>query len=455
MKVNNIFKGLMLLTIGGLSLVSCEDEPEKYETTSGTPTVNYIRPVDYDSRDSLITSASLDQTICIVGDNLRSIVELYFNDQKAVLNTSYMTDHTVIVTVPGDLPETVSDKMYMITTGKDTISYDFGVTIPAPVISSLSNEYAAAGESVTINGDYFLDYDNYPLEIKFGDYTLSRDYIQSISKTAIVFTMPDDLPSEKPTITSKYGSDTAPFMYKDTRGMLFDFDTACYTGEVLGSWGWHSATIQSDDTSLSGNYLLLGNNTMDDATWNDSNFAFEYWCGNWRDPEDYSDHPRLCDVADFSDWENKSLKFEMCVPASNPWSAAPLQVIFSGADKVSNGNAGAVDIYGTTLAGCNNTFFHAEDGWGRALYMPWYSSSTGVSSFSTEDKWVTVTIPISDFNMDYDGNKAQNTFGSVADFASLTLFVITGSYNEKTAIPEGVECTPIIKIDNIRVVPNN
>jgi len=455
MKIKNIFAGLVMLAVGGLSLSSCEDEPEKYTTTSGVPTISYIRPVAYESRDSLITSASLDQTICIVGDNLRSIMQIYFNDQKAVLNTSYMTDHTLIVTVPGDLPTVVSDKMYMITTGNDTISYDFGVTIPAPTISAMSNEWAAVGESVTLTGDYFLDYDNYPLEISFGSYTLSRDYIKSIEKTAITFTVPSDLPSEKPTVTSKYGSDTAPFMYKDTRGMLFDFDNACYTGTVLGNHGWHAQVIQSDDTSLSGNYLMLGNATMDSGGgWNDGNFSFEYWPGNWADPETYTDYPRLCEVADFSDWENKSLKFEMLIPSSNSWSAAPMQIIFAGADKVSNGNAGVTDIYGTTLGGANNTFFHADDGWCRALYMPWYSSSAGVSSYNTGDKWITVTIPFTDFNMYADGNKATKTYSSVADFASLTIFVWTGSTNDVTAIPEGTECTPIIKIDNIRVVPN-
>lgn len=448
---------MLMAAFSGVALTACEDEPDKYETTGGTPTISYIRPVDYASRDSLLTSASLDQSICIVGNNLRSIVELYFNDQKAVLNTSYMTDHTILVTVPGDLPTVVSDKMYCVTTGNDTVSYDFQVTIPAPTIASMSNEWADPGEEVTISGDYFLDYDNYPLTVAFGNnYTLDRSYITKITKTSIVFTMPDDVPNEKLIVTSKYGSDTAPFMYKDTRGMLFNFDDACSTGQVLGNHGWHSQVIQSDETSLSGNYLMLGNTTMDAAGgWNDGNFSFEYWAGNWQDPEDYDDYPRLCDEADFTDWENKSLKFEMLIPSSNSWSAAPMQIIFAGPDKISNGNAGATDIYGMTLAGCNNTFFHADDGWGRALYMPWYNSSTGVSAYNTGDKWVTVTIPFTDFNMYADGNKATKTFSSVADFASLTIFVWTGSTNDVTAIPTGEDCTPIIKIDNIRVVPNN
>lgn len=458
MKLKHISIGLMLMAVfGGLALTSCEDEPEKYETTDGKPTVSYIRPVDYASRDSLLTSASLDETVCIVGSNLRSIVALYFNDQKAVLNTSYMTDHTVIVTIPGNLPSVVSDKMYMVTTSNDTVSYDFAVTIPKPVIYSLSNEYADAGEEVTLLGDYFLDYDNYPLEVKFGNnYTLDRSYIKKITKTSIVFTMPEDTPNEKLTVTTKYGSKTSPFMYKDTRGMLFDFDNACSTGIVLGNHGWHNQVIQSDETSLSGNYLMLGNTKMEaKGGWNDSSFSFEYWPGNWQDPEDYDDYPRLCDIADFNDWENKSIKFEMLVPSSNPWSAGWMQLIFAGGDRVSNGNAGATDIYGTTLAGCNNTFFHAQDGWGRAVYIPWYDSSTGVTPYDTGDKWVTVTIPISSFNMEADNVKATKTFSSVADFASLTIFVWSCNYEDKDPVPTGEDCTPIIKIDNIRVVPNN
>lgn len=62
-----------------------------------TPTIDYVRPVDAASKDSLLTGASLNNTICIVGRNLRSVTKINFNDQAAVLNTSYMTDNTIIV----------------------------------------------------------------------------------------------------------------------------------------------------------------------------------------------------------------------------------------------------------------------------------------------------------------------------------------------------------------------
>jgi hypothetical protein len=117
--------------------------------------------------DSLIEGAYMANTICLVGDNLRSIYELYFNDQKAILNTSLMTDHTLIVDVPKTIPTDVTNKIYMINMAMDTVTYDFKVLVPAPVVSSMSNEYAKPGTVATIYGDYLLDDPNVPLEIIF------------------------------------------------------------------------------------------------------------------------------------------------------------------------------------------------------------------------------------------------------------------------------------------------
>ena len=456
MKANNIFKALSLsLALVALTTtVGCEDEPDAYEIAEGKPTINFIRPVSADQKDSIITSASLRSTIVVIGENLRSVTHLLFNDQEAVLNSSYITDHTLIVTVPNEIPDVVTDKIYFVNNSNDTVTYDFHVTIPAPTVSSMSNEWAFAGDEVTIVGDYFLDYEDNPLVVKFGDsYTLPRSAIKSITKNNITFVMPADAPQETIIVSSVFGTTKGAFKYRDTRGMLFDFDNACKTGVVLGNHGWHNRDIVSDETSLSGNYLVLGGAAMgSDGAWNDGNFSFEYWAGNWADPETYAEYPRISDLADFTDYENLNLKFEMCIPAENSWSAAPIQIYFGSVTQISNGNAGVKDIYGNVLGGCNNTFFHEQGKLNRALYMPWKDEEDLL--FDTEGQWVTVTIPLTDFNMDYDGNKCDNFFTSTADFGSFNMFVIKGSYNDKTALPEGVDCNPIIKIDNIRVVPN-
>ena len=454
---NNIFKGLTLAVVALTTLVttSCKDEPDAYEIQDGRPTINFVRPVNAAQKDSIITAASMRSTICIVGENLRSVTALLFNDQEAVLNTSYMTDHTLIVTIPNEIPNLVTDKIYFVNNANDTTTYDFHVIIPAPTVASMSNEWAEAGEEVTIIGDYFLDYADFPLTVNFGTQQVPRSAIKSITKNRITFTLPENMPQEKVSVTSIYGKTEGAFKYRDTRGMLFDFDTPnVKTGEVLGNNGWHARTIQADDTSLSGNYLVMGGGAAMgvDGGWNDGDFSFEYWPGDWQDPENYPTHPRMQDIADFTDIENLNLKFEMNIPKDFAWSAAPMQIYFGSVTMVSNGNAGTKDIYGNELGGANNSFFREQGKLSRALYMPW--KDTEDLLYHTDGQWQTVTIPLTDFIYDWDGNKMTSTLLSPSDFGAFNIFIVRGGYNDKSVLPEGVPCTPFIKIDNIRVVPN-
>jgi hypothetical protein len=146
-------------------------------------------------------------------------------------------------------------------------------------------------------------------------------------------------------------------------------------------------------------------------------------------------------LADFSDYSNMSYKFEMLVPKDNPWSSGAMQIIVGGVEKITNGAAGVKDIDGKTLAGANNTYFH-NDELPRGIYRPW--EATG--SFDTADEWITVTIPISEFKYGFSGAAATGTL-TADDFTSLTIFVVSGGI-------KGTECNPVIKIDNIRAVPN-
>ena len=155
----------------------------------------------------------------------------------------------------------------------------------------------------------------------------------------------------------------------------------------------------------------------------------------------------LNQLVDFTNYKNMSLKFEMYIPTSNPWTAGAMQIAFEGYDKVTlSGNP--IEGYTGTVAGANAKVFNNEDGksgaWGRAMYRPW----TETGSYDTGNKWVTVTIPLTSFTLDNKGATTSQVPSSAADFASLTMFVYGGGVN-------GTECKPIIKIDNIRVVPNN
>ena len=222
--MKNINKILAVLALAaGFAAVSCEDEPDRYRIAEGIPEVHYIRPVNVEAADSLLTGAYMDNMICMVGENLRSIYELWFNDQKAILNTSYMTDNTLLVTVPGPIPSLVSDKIYMITVAKDTVTYDFNVLVPGPAVSSMACEYVAVGEEATIYGDYFIDDPNVPFTIMFPN-DVKVDKIKSLSKTAVTFEVPEGAEEGKVTVSTIYGTSESKFHYMDSRGMMFEFD---------------------------------------------------------------------------------------------------------------------------------------------------------------------------------------------------------------------------------------
>ena len=184
-----------LLAIGvvtlGLGFTACEDEPDKFELTDGNPTISYIRPQDVAAKDSLLTSAYTGSGICIVGNNLTSIKEMYFNDVKAVLNTSYITDHTMLVTIPNQIPASNTGKIYMVNKSQDTTTYDFKVMVPEPAVTSMKCEYVHVGELAQINGQYFVDDPNQPLTLTFTgidnsmNLEVPRENIKKITQSSI------------------------------------------------------------------------------------------------------------------------------------------------------------------------------------------------------------------------------------------------------------------------------
>ena len=418
--MKKIYKSLLLLsalTLMTSVFTGCKDEPDKYEITDGTPTIRYIRTLGLESADSIINGAYMDNTICIVGNNLRSITKLLFNDQEAQLIPSLITNNTLIVTVPSKIPNVVYNKIFMINNANDTTTYDFSVLVPGPTINTMSNEWAKVGEKTTIYGNYFVDDPNTPLTLTINGKQVDID---DFSMTAINFTVPEGLSEGPVEVSTVYGKKKSRFNFHDTRGMLFDDWTNGWADDFANGQfkhGWHGATVLNDEYSLDGYYLLLGDCDINDDTWDDGHLALEYWP---------TDDDRLSDRVSFANFANMALKFEVNIPASNPWTNLSMQCLFTGDEQVTNATA-------------NNTFFHDVD-YPRALWTPW--SQTG--SYDTGGKWVTVTIPIANFKYLETGVAATNTL-EASNFTGLTLFIWNG-------VKSGTTCHPIIRIDNIRAV---
>lgn len=443
MKKNKIFRGLlglMAMAAMAMATTSCNDQPDKFEMTAGVPTIHYVRLTSPESSDSLLDKAYMETTVCLVGDNLTSIHHLWFNDQPAVLNTSLITDHTLLVTIPSKIPQEITNKIYMETRDGDMVDYDFTVLVPNPVITSMKNEWVPVGSEAVIYGRYFVDTDTYPLEIVLpGNTKLDYDNITYIDENEIHFIVPEEVDglSGQIAVTTIYGTGSSPFYFHDTRGMMFDFDglsPLSFEGDV-----WHPHTAIEDENSLSGKYIQFGDGStlLDDNTWLESAFFAEYWAGSWNDPEfpDYGQGMKISNLVDFSNYENMSLKFEIQIPSSSPWNAAAMQIVFAPSSTIH-------------VQGASWDFFNGPDDVQapRAMYRPWQTAAGG--DFHTGGEWVTVTIPFSAFVNNFEGGAATNGFTGPESFDSFQISIVGGGIlTEK-------ECTPIIRMDNIRAVPN-
>ncbi|MDE6270790.1 MAG: IPT/TIG domain-containing protein [Muribaculaceae bacterium] len=436
----------------GATMVSCSDETPAQKDKGATPVVKYVRPADIEHSDSLITAASLGQKIVFVGENLGDVQQIWFNDKKSKLNPTMVTSHTIICDIPNSIPGEVTNIARIITGTGIEIEYPFQVVVPAPSIKDVNCEYAPAGSLMTINGAYFADDPNVPITVKIAGVDAP---IKELTETRLVVEVPEGAQEGPVNVTSIYGSTDSKFHYMDTRGMLFDFDPDGITGLGTGQ-SWHARPVVEDEHSISGAYMVIGNADVPlsaGGDWNDSDYSFEYWAGAWTDPVSYPERvgERLYDVADFSDFNNKSIKFELMIPSSNPWQAGAMHVLFTPLSMVSFGAEG-VDVFGNQVAGCTNVFFHtsADGGYdmARYLWVPWTDSQ----AYDTADQWITVTMPISDFKFNADGTGASRMLGDITDFANFDIFVWGGDAGG--AAPTGVACSPLFYIDNIRVVAN-
>lgn len=414
----------------GFSSCDAVDYPDRFKVADGVPTIYSVR---YADQDINITQAYMDEVICILGDNLRSVTQLWFNDQEASLNTSYITVHTLMVAVPKNMPKNQTDKLYCVTMASDTVAFDFKVLPPVPKVTSMSNEWAKEGESVTIYGDYLIDDSSIPLEISFPGAEVSHSDMVFDGSSSVTFHVPSGAQSGYVTVTSLSGTGKSKFVYLDNRNILFDWDGS--HGGFSTGHGWRNGVVHTPGTdsfsAIDGSYLYFGGAEIDGgigASWAEDNFSFNYW----PDTQE-SGYPALSSLTQFADYIKTydvgglQIKFEVLIPSASPWSAAGMQIIFSSDDLV-------------TYATATNGYF-SNAALPRAVWMPWTTSG----SYDTGDKWITVTIPFTNFNKSFDNTECATTF-SKNYLTGLAFFVWHGG-------EEGTTCSPVFAIDNIRVVP--
>lgn len=241
--IKNIRSSHSLLVASALVMVlalgACKDEDE---INVGPPTIERVRNTDPTTTDSAFTSATLGSTLAIIGNNLLGTQQVYLNDYPLGVNTAYVTNNTVIVTVGDSVPTVATDPnvpntLRLVNKAGEAI-IEFQTLPPAPLITQVKNQYVKAGDDLTLLGRYFYFVDTvyFPGE----DVFVTSGFETNAAGSSLKVKVPEGLDfSEGQSIrvvTKSGGSATnRNTQIYAGKGMIADFDT---NGVLQWPWGW-------------------------------------------------------------------------------------------------------------------------------------------------------------------------------------------------------------------------
>jgi hypothetical protein len=217
---------------------------------NGTPRIKYVRVTEPTSSDSLLTGAYQGKLIAIIGENLQSAAEVWFNDQKASLTPTYITGNSILVTVPSKIPLVITNKMKIVFINSDTLLYDFKVQISEPLVKTLDCEYVLTGEVATINGDFFYK----PLTVTFAGGIVAEQV--SVEDKIIKVKVPAGAEPGQVTVKTNFGETKSDFWFRDNRNIFISSDP--FSGWWNEDFVVLAGDVKAEDPpAINGNYIRV------------------------------------------------------------------------------------------------------------------------------------------------------------------------------------------------------
>ncbi len=221
---------------------SCSEDNEL------SPRIRYVRVTAPEKSDSLIAAAFQGALVAIIGENLGDVREVWFNDLKASLTPTNITNRTIITSVPTKVPLVITNKMTLVFGNGKTLEYPFTTAISEPEITAMVCEFVPVGQVATIRGSYFYE----PLTVTFSGGVTG--IIKSVEDNFINVTVPEGAEPGPITVTTNFGEATSDFWFQDTRNIFLSSDP--FTG-----WWNESFVVTSpgagDPIAINGNYIRV------------------------------------------------------------------------------------------------------------------------------------------------------------------------------------------------------
>ena len=332
-------------------IVTYNENYDNGTTSYGPPEIERICSIN--EPDLSIDWGEMDDIILIYGRNLSNVKAIYFYDRPADLTEVNALVDKIGVRIPVAFPEE-ENKLITVVTEKGEAQFPFEVFIPQLLFEGLDNEFASAGDEVTLTGKYF---DLYQLTQEKAVITLNGTSVKVVSATdtKLILEVPESIPDLSNTefsISSEIIKTPVKFPFHTTGAFrLLDFKTRddLKQKEAIVCDG---TEVGKPKPLIPGEKYFWFEKSMGAWTWNDMTW-------NFLEPMDVSLHSDIID--NLSDYY---LKFELLT-----------QKDIKGAQfRVAIGNT-------------NN--------WSDKQFR--WQVADGAVPFSTSGKWKTITIDMANF----------------------------------------------------------
>lgn len=351
-----------LMAVGCSDVVNMDEGWDDDLSASGAPVVTRITA----SADTAttITSASLDQSIAVFGDNLAHVQQVRVNDVELDLSQVYAKRHRLEIVIPRVLPVEITNTLYIKTKLGD-ITVPLNVKLPNLELKGFSNEFAMNGDTVQIVG---ANFDLYKIDSINAVVQFNGKKILPFSCYEKVISI--EIPEDAPLNTTSYLTISSPattfevkIPFRETGIPILSDDPRTQSNDMWYASGFTDVTPDSDpEAPMFKRYLNFKKNYP--GSWGYENILMSYF---WLDENaaDMLDNP-----------ENYWVKFELLNPIEVPM-ARYLRI-------------GTIESEGENL-----------------MYMWDPTATNGGVSLNTMGKWQTVALEVTNVFPAKGGNKTN------------------------------------------------
>lgn len=317
--------------------------PADQMDNTGAPEIKAVYNIGDTALTTPISQAEIGTMVRIEGKNLNNARSVKFNTVEVDLKEAYTASTYANVRVPETLSFATVNKIEYVTDLGSAL-YDFVVPFPTLTVGGLENEFANAGDCVTVSGANFdvYDFGSQSKVLVNGEETTVSDVTKSSMKVLVPQGTPDNSTISLQWQTSDGVKKTTELPFRPTSNLLYgDFD-----GVSMSISGDVAVTVEGDDATSTAS-SALGHKHL--------HFTGDFGAWAWNTVD------LSCNMVDIGEMDNLDdyvLKFEVLNTKDHPLTDA------------------------TGLKFCFN--------WGN----DWAWSPADGAGINTFGNWQTVTLPL-------------------------------------------------------------